>query len=265
MRSYPLNLLLVIILGLLWLPDKGKAEDLTGREVTVPILLYHSISSDNSTGNRYVVTKRDFEDQMERLRYWGYSSITIKDLVNHLNKGYSLPHRPVVISFDDGYFNVFENAFPIMERYGFIGTVYIVANRLDSDGFLQQEELQVFLDHGWEIGSHGMTHTELTQNHDLVRNEILYSRLDIENTLGIKVFSFAYPFGNSDWYVSNKVLDYGYRAAVGVGNIFNHSSGTIYNLSRREIQGDFDLNEFADLLPWTNYFVPSPVRKYLPD
>jgi peptidoglycan/xylan/chitin deacetylase (PgdA/CDA1 family) len=256
----------MIILGLSWDPSEADAADLVkGREVTVPILLYHSISKQNSTNTRYVVTEKDFEAQMERLRYWGYSSITIEDLVDHINKGHSLPRRPVVISFDDGYLDVFENAFPIMERHGFIGTVYIVANRLNSDGFLQQDELNVLLDKGWEVGSHGMTHTELTQNHELVRDEILHSRLEIENTLGIKVFSFAYPFGASDEYVSNKVFDYGYRAAVGVGNIFNHSSGTVYNLSRREIQGGFDLDAFAALLPWTNYYVPSPVRKYLPE
>jgi hypothetical protein len=98
-----------------------------------------------------------------------------------------------------------------------------------------------------------------------VRNEILRSRLDIEDALGIKVFSLAYPFGLLDMYVSSKVFDYGYRAAVGVGNISNHSNGTIYNLSRREVQGGVDLEAFAELLPWTNHFLPSPPRKYLPD
>ena len=266
MRPILLVLFAAIILGLWWFPTEADADDLLkGQEVTVPILLYHSISNDNSTDNRYVVPESEFEAQMKRLRHWGYSSITIKDLVDHINRGHSLPRRPVVISFDDGYLDVFENAFPIMERYGFFGTVYIVANRLNSDGFLQQDELQILLDNGWEVGSHGMTHTELTQNHELVRAEILHSRLEIENTLGIKVFSFAYPFGTSDWYVSNKVLDYGYRAAVGVGNVSNHSNGTVYNLSRREVQGGVDLDAFADLLPWTNVFIPSPIRKYHPE
>lgn len=266
MRSFPLILLKLVIIGISWLPAEVDAQDLVkGREVTVPILLYHNITKENSSKNRYVVAEEDFSAQMERLKYWGYSSITIEDLVDHLNKGHPLPHRPVVISFDDGYLEVYENAFPIMERYGFFGTVYIVANRLHSDGFLQEDELKVLLDNGWEVGSHGMSHTELTQNHELVRDEILQSRLDIEDALGIKIYSFAYPFGTSDWYVLNKVLDYGYRAAVGVGNISKHSNGTVYNLSRREIQGGFDLDAFAALFPWTNYFVPSPVRKYVPE
>jgi peptidoglycan/xylan/chitin deacetylase (PgdA/CDA1 family) len=266
MKKFIFLTLTISILYLTGIPSLASANELASdRVATVPILLYHSISDENSEDNRYAVSVADFKDQMERLRYWGYSPVTIKQLVDHLNKGYSLPRRPVVISFDDGYLDVYQNAFPIMEHYGFTGTVYIVANRLESDGFLQVEQLKELLDHGWDVGSHSMTHTELTLNHALVRMEILQSRLDLENALGIKVFSFAYPFGAIDWYVSYKVSDYGYRAGVGVGNLDIHSSGTVYNLSRREIQGDSDLGDFADILPWADRFIPAPRRKHIPD
>ncbi|MFL7891007.1 MAG: polysaccharide deacetylase family protein [Anaerolineales bacterium] len=230
--------------------------------VTVPILLYHSIPDQSSPNERYKVSAENFNQQMRQLHEWGYSTISIETLVAHLAQGDSLPPRPIVITFDDGYQDIFENAFPIMERYGFSGTVYIVANRLNSDGFMHREELQELLDHGWEVGSHSMTHTELTQNHDLVRTEVLQSRLDLNDALGIKVFSFAYPFGTLDWYITSKVLDYGYRAAVGVGNLSQHSAGTIYNLSRREVQGDASMQDFIDLLPWSGHFSPAPIRKY---
>ena len=235
------------------------------RAATVPILLYHSIPNHSSPDSRYEVSADDFMAQMRKLREWGYDTVSIQELVNHINKGHTLPPRPIVISFDDGYQNVFDNAYPVMERFGFTGTIYIVANRLNSEGFLNQEELELLLESGWEVGSHGMTHTELTQNHNLVRTEILQSRLDLDNTLGIKVFSFAYPFGSLDWYISNKVFDYGYRAAVGVGNLSVHSYGTVYNLSRREVEGGVSLEDFTDLLPWSGHFVAAPRSKYTPD
>lgn len=244
--------------------DLDQAQAASYRVATVPILLYHSIPNHSSPNDRYDVSAAHFDEQMKQLRAWGYSTITIQQLVNHINKGHSLPPRPIVISFDDGYQNIFANAYPILERYGFTGTVYIVANRLNSDGFLNQKELQQLVDSGWEVGSHGMTHTELTQNHALVRREILQSRLDLNGALKIKVFSFAYPFGSLDWYISSKVLDYGYFAAVGVGNLSVHSSGTVYNLSRREVQGDVSLEDFTELLPWTGRYVPPPKRKYTP-
>jgi len=239
-------------------------KDSKDRAVTVPILLYHSITDERTADSRYSVSIENFYQQMQELNHWGYSTISVEQLVEHITKGHTLPPRPIVISFDDGYLDVYNNAFPIMKKYGFTGTVYVVANRLNAEGFLQEEELKTLLDHGWEVGSHGMTHTELTQNHALVRQEILQSRLDLENALEIKVFSFAYPFGLVDGYISKKVFDYGYRAAVGVGQLVVHSFGTVYNLSRREVLGDADLEAFGDLLPWTDYYVPALRQKYIP-
>jgi len=254
-----------LLLSIVWFGvDLDWAQAASDREATVPVLLYHDIPKQSTTSDRYDVSAARFDEQMRQLRDWGYSTITIQQLVNHINKGHRLPPRPIVITFDDGYQNIFANAFPIMERYGFTGTVYIVANRLKSDGFMNQKELKQLLDSGWEVGSHGMTHTELTQNHALVRREVLQSRLDLNDALGIKVFSFAYPFGSLDWFISSKVLDYGYFAAVGVGNLSLHSSGTVYNLSRREVQGDASLEDFTEMLPWTGRYVPPPKRKYTP-
>lgn len=200
---------------------------------------------------------------MRQLSNWGYKTISIQDLVDHLYHGGPLPRRPVVITFDDGYRDVYVNAFPIMQRFGFTGTVYVVANRLNADGFLDLETMKILVEHGWEIGSHSMTHTELTQNHGLVRTEILQSRLDLDQALGIEVLTFAYPFGSLDEYVASKVYDYGYQSAVGVGNLSTHTAGTVFNLSRREVRGDADLKDFMDLLPWVGRFSPAPIRKYL--
>jgi peptidoglycan/xylan/chitin deacetylase (PgdA/CDA1 family) len=266
MKKLIFLLLSVVMLILTGTTSHAEAsEHSSERTAKVPILLYHRISDENLQNSRYTVSVTDFKDQMEKLRYWGYTPVTIKQLADHLNKGSDLPRRPVVISFDDGYLEVYQNAFPIMKRYGFTGTVYIVANRLKADGFLQVDQLKELIEHGWDVGSHSMTHTELTLNHALVRREILQSRLDLENALGIKVSSFAYPFGSLDLYVSNKVYDYGYRAGVGVGHLVTHSAGTIYSLSRREVKGDTDLEAFGELLPWSDHFIPAPRRKYLPD
>ena len=243
--------------------DTGEAQAAKDGAVTVPILLYHGIPDQSAPNQRYSVSAARFEQQMKLLKEWGYTTISIEQLVNHLRNGHGLPTRPIVISFDDGYQNVFDNAYPIMERYGFTGTVYIVANRLGAEGFMNHDELRKLVENGWEVGSHGMTHTELTQNHDLVRQEVLHSRLDINEALDIKVFSFAYPFGALDEFVASKVLDYGYSAAVGVGNLSQHSSGTITSMSRREVQGDASMEDFKELLPWKGRYV-QPRRKYIP-
>jgi peptidoglycan/xylan/chitin deacetylase (PgdA/CDA1 family) len=219
--------------------------------IITPILLYHHVS-DAGYGSRYYVTLDDFRAQMEALRDWGYTSITVSDLVNVLINGGELPDRPVVITFDDGNINIYQNAFPIMHEMGFIGTLYIVANRLDARLFINSEQLREMANDGWEIGSHGMSHADLTLDSSSVRYEVLQSRLTLEDATGEPVNTFAYPYGKTDEFVTNQVSEYGYRAGMGLGSSWEHTLGTLFYLSRIEIQGSYSLSIFASLLPWSN-------------
>lgn len=219
--------------------------------VVAPILLYHHVS-DEGYGNRYYVTVDDFRTQMEALRAWGYTTITPSQLVEVLINGGDLPARPVVITFDDGNLNVYQNAFPIMHELGFVGAVYIVANRLQSKGFINVEQLQEMGDDGWEIGSHAMSHADLTVDYSISRYEILQSRLTLEEATGEPVNTFAYPYGRTDEFVTNKVSEYGYRAGMGLGSSFEHTLYSLFYLSRIEVQGDYGFSKFTSLLPWSN-------------
>jgi peptidoglycan/xylan/chitin deacetylase (PgdA/CDA1 family) len=219
--------------------------------VTAPILLYHHVS-DTGVGNRYYVSLDDFRAQMQALRDWGYTSITVSDLVNVLINGGDLPTRPVVITFDDGNVDIYQNAFPIMHEMGFVGTTYIVANRLQSNYFVNVEQIKEMANDGWEIGSHSMTHTDLTTDYSIARFEILQSRLTLEDAIGTPVNTFAYPYGKTDEFITNKVSDYGYRAGMGLGSSYEHTLGTLFYLSRIEVQGNYSFSKFTSLLPWTN-------------
>jgi peptidoglycan/xylan/chitin deacetylase (PgdA/CDA1 family) len=218
--------------------------------VTAPILLYHHISDDGN-GNRYYVSVADFRAQMEALRNWGYTSITVSQLVDVLLNGGNLPGRPVVITFDDGNLDVYQNAFPIMRDLGFVGTNYIVANRLQSKYFVNVEQLQEMADSGWEIGSHSMSHTDLTTDHSIANVEIRQSMLTLEDATGDAVSTFAYPYGETDEFISTKVSEYGYRAGMGLGLATDHYLSTLFYLSRIEIHGDYDMAKFASFLPWS--------------
>ncbi len=218
--------------------------------VSAPILLYHHIA-DVGYSNRYYVTPDDFRIQMQALRDWGYSTITPSELVNVLINGGELPSRPVVITFDDGNLDVYQNAFPIMQDLGFIGTFYIVANRLESNGYVNVEQLQQMAAAGWEIGSHSMSHADLTADYSVVRFEVLQSRLTLEDAIGVPVKTFAYPSGLADSFVFEKVSDYGYSAGMGLGTSWEHTLGTLFYLSRIEVHGEFNLTTFASLLPWS--------------
>jgi peptidoglycan/xylan/chitin deacetylase (PgdA/CDA1 family) len=217
-------------------------------EVDVPILLYYHVKTDQPD-SRFFVSPEDFEAQMQYLHDQDYTAITITDLILVLYNGGELPAKPILITFDGGNDNIHTHAFPIMQELGFVGVVYVVANRLQSEGFLNPGQLSEMIDAGWQIGSQSMTHQDLTQAHEQVRLELLQSRLDLESQLGVRVTTFAYPFGQMDAFVASKVEEYGYYSAVGLGESATHTWGTLYYLKRFEILGDVTLDDFIQRLP----------------
>jgi peptidoglycan/xylan/chitin deacetylase (PgdA/CDA1 family) len=234
-------------------------------KVVCPILLYHHIGLPSSpAASTYYVAREDFEMQMKALSDWGYTSISISQLVEAILHSARLPNRPVVITFDDGNLDVYTNAFPIMQKYGFTGVMYIVANELHADGYMGVDQIQEMAAAGWEVGSHSMTHAHLSDAHDRLYYEINQSRIDLEGALGLPVRSFAYPFGEMDATVSTQVQSYGYTSAVGLGTLWNQSVYNLYYLSRRPVPSGIDLGTFAAYLPWSGpvelvpTFTPTP-------
>ncbi len=216
-------------------------------QVVAPILLYHHIA-DVGNSNRYYVSVENFRQQMLSLKQAGYTSITPATLVEALVYGAELPPKPVVITFDDGNLDVYTFAFPIMRELGYIGAFYIVGDRLAAEGDVGTGELAELVAAGWEIGSHGMSHADLTLDHTILRTEILQSRLLLEEQLGIPVRTLAYPFGMADAFVVDQTEDYGYSAGMGLGTFNTHTLGARFYLSRREVRYEYDLTAFMDLL-----------------
>jgi peptidoglycan/xylan/chitin deacetylase (PgdA/CDA1 family) len=216
--------------------------------VEVAILLYHRIQPEPSFSS-YIIDTDTFQAQMQILSDRGCQTISIDLLRQAIVHGAALPPKPIIITFDDGNVDNYDHAFPILNAYGFTATAYIVANRLESDGFLTSEHLEQLVEAGWEIGSHSMTHADLAPlDWKELRTEILNSRLDIEEALEIDVRSFAYPFGIFSAQAGKKVFEYGYYTAVGLGKRNVHQVGDLYYLNRREVKSWMSLDDFETLL-----------------
>ncbi len=218
------------------------------KQVTAPILLYHHIADKD---DRYYISPAVFRQQMESLKGMGYTGINMTKLVEVLLRGGELPERPVVITFDDGDLDVYQNAFPIMQELGLVGTIYIVGTRLNSNDFLSVDQMKEMISAGWDVGCHSMTHIDLTLNHDALTYEAGTCKGKLENTLTIPINTFAYPFGSMDEFVAQKVVKYGYMAAVGLGTSSEHTWNTLFYLNRLEVQNNYDMATFSALLPWT--------------
>lgn len=175
----------------------------------LPALMYHRIGPTIRGTNRELTVQRaQFERQIRWLAKLGYVGIRPSDWNNwtHTRKG--LPSKPLLITIDDGYADVCDYALPILRRYGFSAVVYVVTHRIGASNLWDQatgsapialmsaDQIRHWAQNGIEFGSHTRTHPDLTTitGAELER-EIVGSRDDLEEILGNRPLSFAYPFG----------------------------------------------------------------------
>lgn len=112
----------------------------TDNSVGVPILMYHSVTEDESQINSVTITAERFEEQIKAMRGAGYQAVTYGDLSAYVERGEPLPEKPVLITFDDGYANNLTLAAPILERYGYSGTVAVVGCSIGKDVYKETGE-----------------------------------------------------------------------------------------------------------------------------
>ena len=124
------------------------------------------------------------------------------------------------LTFDDGYEGVYQNAFPILQKYHSPATIFVIGERLTNRGkitsfsFLSVSQLREMMQFGIEVGSHSLSHRDLVLLDD--RNleiEIRDSKKMIEDTLGQSIQHFCYPLGNFNHHVAETVKTIGYASA----------------------------------------------------
>ncbi|MCC6499631.1 MAG: polysaccharide deacetylase family protein [Anaerolineales bacterium] len=217
--------------------------------VVVPILLYHHIGY-SLKDSEYYVSPEMFESQMNYLYTHGYRTISVEQLVQAIQVGAQLPSRPILLTFDDGSETVYTDAYPIMQQYGFTGTAYIIYNFIGAGSYMDRDQIRELYAAGWGIGSHSVSHKDLTSRPGKQEEEIVKSRQRLEAYLQLPVRSFAYPFGAYDSESLGFVKFAGYIAAMGLGNESSQGKENIYYLYRHSITADMTLESFANLLPW---------------
>ncbi len=221
-------------------------------QVEAPILLYHHIAI-SPVGSRYYVRPDMFDAQLKLLHNWGYQSISTTLLVKAITLGALLPPHPIIFTFDDANEDNYAAAFPIMQKYGFTGVLYVPYDYIGQPNYLTVDQIKTMAAAGWEVGSHSLTHPAnfLTMGPDAQRAEIVDSRQRLSDLLGLPILTFAYPFGDN----SSGAVDYvhfaGYMAAMGAtGFTANQGKGNLFVLQRCEIKGSDDVRSMTRFLPW---------------
>jgi peptidoglycan/xylan/chitin deacetylase (PgdA/CDA1 family) len=220
--------------------------------VIAPVLLYNSVADSVADDpnyqweSNYNISPSDFYIQMMLLKEEGYTAIPVSLIAKAIHEGAELPAKPVAITFDIGRQTIYTKAFPIMQEMGFIGNVFIPSNYLNGKGMLSIEQAKELIEAGWEVGSNGMNHTDLTTYQNL-GDEISNSRLALQEKLDVEVITFAYV-GNPDSQIINRVVEWGYYGAVGLLQTTEHPAA--YLIGRFEMTNDRSIEEFVGILPW---------------
>lgn len=184
----------------------------------MPVLIYHHVKwlkpSDNAIERGLTVLPSQFDAELRYLASAHYHPITAARLVAYLLGGPPLPSRPVVLTFDDGYTDMYPFAYATLRRYRMKATFFIVPGFLDTPRYLSWSQVRDMARHGMDIEAHSMSHPDLTTvNRAQLENEVTGARRRLEGALHRSVRVFAYPYGSYDARVESAVRRAGLRAA----------------------------------------------------
>jgi peptidoglycan/xylan/chitin deacetylase (PgdA/CDA1 family) len=192
------------------------------------ILMYHKID-ELAPDVRYpgnYVTPRQFEQQMDALLRWGYRSISLAQWMDYRDgRLSSLPDKPFIVTFDDGYTCFDRNAWPILEPRGIHATVFLVASQIGGvnawdrderrEPLLSATRIRTLQDEGVHFGSHSVNHVPLARIEPrAAMDELTRSRATLSDLHGRDFDTFAYPYSNQSAAVRAMARDAGYRCAV---------------------------------------------------
>lgn len=183
----------------------------------LPILMYHYVE--------YVRDPRDtirkslnvypptFDAEVKTLLGAGYTFITMSDLVD---RSRALPAKPIVMTFDDGYRDFYTEVFPVLKKYHVRAVAYIVPGFINMPNNMDRWQIEEIIKSGLvEIGAHTVHHVYLKGMREAIaRDEIVKSKMMLEQEFRIPVTTFAYPYGAFDLQTIKLVKDAGFASAV---------------------------------------------------
>ncbi len=191
---------------------------------SIPILCYHKFGSGDRSN--MTIPTHVFEQQMKYLKENGYRVITPHQLHDFLAYRRQIPKKSVLITIDDGYRSVYDVAWPILKKYGFTATFFVYTDYVGiSKKAITWDQLATLKNAGFTIGSHTVTHSDLTKKREdetdaefaqRLKKEIFLSKQIIDEKLGQDTICFSFPYGRYNKTLMEMVQAAGYKIAVTV-------------------------------------------------
>lgn len=208
----------------------------------MPVLMYHHIrdfNDDNDKiGTNLSVSPDEFASQLDLIKQRGYTTVTFGDL-----EAGNLPDKPIILTFDDGYENFYQYAFPELKKRGMKAVAYIITGKIGTEEYMTSDQIKEIASNNIEIGSHTISHPDLSKaSPEKAKNEIVESKQKLEVFVG-RVISFCYPAGKFSSETEALVKEAGYNFAVTTkSGITKFDDRT--ELNRYRVNNDTDISSY---------------------
>lgn len=243
-------MLIIVSIGKAALPASGGGEE----SYSVPIIMYHAIMENPAKSGKYVITPDVLREDIEYILSEGYTPVFITDLINYVYSDSPLPDKPIVLTFDDGYYNNYLHAFPITKEYGIKAVFSIIgkythiqssSDEKQAEGYshVTWDQIREMTESGlWEVQNHtydmhntgnknGLLAVEgktEDKRNSLIREDIMKLQELISENAGTEPNTFTYPFGSYDENTKQLIESLGFKASLscveGINEIYKGAS-----------------------------------------
>jgi peptidoglycan/xylan/chitin deacetylase (PgdA/CDA1 family) len=231
-------------------PSPFPAINQQARQAKVPVMMYHDILPQKLVF--FDVTPEEFEKHLELIRQKGLTPISMDQLVMHLRTGVSLPDKPILLTFDDGYSGHYEYVYPLLKKYNYpaVFSIYTakVGKKLGRSSLTWSQLRQMAADPLVTIAAHSVSHKPMAgMTEAQLHYETEESKRILETELGVPVRYFTYPEGKYDAQATNAVIQAGYAAALTMNDANEQLAGQSESLLAIGRIGQSRLAEMVDI------------------
>lgn len=243
----------------------GRDDKSAKEEVFLPIIMYHSILKDKNLQNDYTISPTLFENDLKYLTDNGYTTVTVEDLINYVYHGRDLPDRCIMLTFDDGYYNNYYYAYPLLKKYKCKAVISPIASMTEK--FTQTQDISVTYGHisddniiemvnsGYvEIQNHSYDMHTLTPRKGVskkrgesaedyknaITSDITKAQNYLENVTCKKPSCFVYPFGAKSDGTEEIVRELGFVCTMTCTeepNVITRDKESLFELGRYRRDG----------------------------
>lgn len=221
-------------------PTVLKASIPVHKGIPLPAIMYHSMLEKNPKNNQYIVSPKQFEEDLKYLKEHGYTGIFMQDLLDYVNKGTPLPEKPILLTFDDGYYNNYLYAYPLAQKYqtkiiispigsavdyysekeanhaAYSHITWDQINEMKASGLVefQNHTYKLHENTGKRLGTRKLESESKEVYAQVLTADISKMQNEMQEHTGFEPTTFVYPFGAVSYASVPVIKDLGFSASL---------------------------------------------------